>query len=165
MLLLRYQVRVLGLDHALQVDSAGLGNSAADADPMLTVAQGAAAHAARLLSLNITAQATSENMSTLRREADQHRSAKVLVDDPILRQRIVVSLLTWRAAQKLDPSRTLHSIASIIHLPIGDNGFRALCKHGRNEAHPAVIAAYCEQADKLARLVDGPLARLFKGVR
>ena len=163
MLLLRYRARVLGLDHALQVDSAGLGKSAAGADPMPLVAQEAATQAARLLSFNVTTQAISEHMSTLRREADQHRSASVLVDDPILRQRIVVSLITAKAAPRLDPSRAFRSIASICH-PIGDNGFRTLRAHLFNEAHPAVIAAYRKQADDLARLVDGPLAHLFEGL-
>jgi hypothetical protein len=101
----------------------------------------------------------------LQREADEHRSAEAQVNAPILRQRIVVSLLTRRAAQKLDPSRTLHSITSIFCHPIGDNGFRTLCKYGKNEAHPTVIAAYREQAGKLARLVDGPLAHIFEGVQ
>ena len=163
---LRYRARLLGLANFLQIESAGFGKNAANGDSMPAVAQHAATQAAPLLNLGQQpTPTTSDLVSTLRDEAIQHRSRQVAVDAETLRPWTVVCLLTRKAESKLDPKGTLRGINSVVWLPLGDNGFRVLELHGRNESHPDVAEAYRVQAEKLAGFVTGRLSGVFEGLR
>jgi hypothetical protein len=121
MLLLRYRARQLGLARSMHIESAGLGESAANGDPMRKVAQRAAAQATRLLNPGISAASiNTDALAALRKEAMQHSSRQVAVDDESFRIGTLLCLLKREALAKLDPDGVLKRIESMIWLPKGD---------------------------------------------
>src|SRR5262245_51018368 len=101
MLLIRHRARLLGVAQLIEIESAGLGNSAANRDPMPQVAQRAVIRAARILNLGDKSVSATGELLTLRQEAKCHRSSRITVDDEALQTGTVICLLTRKAASKL----------------------------------------------------------------
>jgi Low molecular weight phosphotyrosine protein phosphatase len=164
MLLLRYQARLFDVAHRVNIDSAGIGMGASRSYRMLSVAQEAAERAALWLASQLGILAPDASFATtLRTEASNYKSK--IIPDPgqIDRVSVVICLLRKNQIPHSSLGRKLLSSTSVRWHPIGDNAFREYVRHGKIERHPAVVAAYDRQAQRLARLITEELCDVVIG--